>query len=307
MLTGLIALLSVNAVFASTYTMEIVKVNPALENEESVTVFANDGRVYEIELQNKGLIEKAILAQDTHLEVQVKLSDSAGSEDLLELRNKILSIELLSDLGDTAQTVETTIPRGFQKDRLFTNILENDYITDVASINTVESLFRGQRRDTKRKSQCYNRAHVWAYEMSAQRLNGRRVQMGKMWIFFTSRYIRDYKYKWWFHISPYLTQSGRIMVMDRTFLSRPADLQYWTDQFISTREVCKTVRKYSDYELNQRARNCFLMKTSVHYWQPWQIKNAETRGEAQTDWNRYEIKKAYRNAIGRFSRIPDIN
>jgi hypothetical protein len=289
--------------FAGTTSVGIVKLEAPFSRADAYEAYATDGRIYEISADNAELIILAKKAVEIKEEVEVELSSAAGSEDLLELRNQILDIKFVNiEIDAVSQAPAQMVTKDFSNRA---NIM-NDYISDLSSEQKLYNLFQGQRRDTKTKSQCFNRAHVWSWELSANYDDGRRVQAGKTWIFFTKKYIRGYKYKWWFHITPYLRLNGQDRMMDRSYLTAPASLQYWTDKFIATNEVCKKVNRYSDYSRNQNERNCFIMQTSVHYWQPWQVENVETRNQAQLGWNDYELKKAYRDAIGWFAKVPNI-
>ena len=74
--------------------------------------------------------------------------------------------------------------------------------------------------------------------------------------------------------------------------------------FIASKQACPVVYNYTDYSQNQYSSDCYVMKSSVFYWQPWQLENVEKRNQSRQGWNRYEVKKAYRNAIGWFAKVP---
>lgn len=302
LLTGLIVCFLTASSFANT-RIGIVEIEAPTAENEAFSAFASDGRIYNIEASNTELIENAYKAMEMREEIEVVLSDHIESEEVLELRNEILDIHFLSvdlDSKIAEQNIDT------QKFLFDDAELENDYVTNFTDSYSQSNVFENQRRDTKSKSQCYNRAHVWSYEMRRFTEAGRRVQPGKIWLFFTRRYIRNYNYKWWFHIAPYTKLNGEVKVMDRSYSRGPEGLQYWTNRFVASNQRCPIVSKYSQYRNYQNSSDCYVIKTSVHYWQPWQIENAENKNQAQTGWNNYELKKAYQNAIGRFTRPPQL-
>ena len=89
-------------------------------------------------------------------------------------------------------------------------------------------------------------------------------------------------------------------------MKEPVDQKTWTDKFIKSQETCMEVNRYSNYSKNQQERDCYIIKTSLFYWQPFQIENLETKNEQRKSWQKYELKKAYRNAKGWFSRVPNL-
>jgi hypothetical protein len=92
--------------------------------------------------------------------------------------------------------------------------------------------------------------------------------------------------------------------MDKTFASSPLDLRTWTKDFVYSHQKCPIITKYSQYEDYPNSGHCFVFLSSVHYWQPYQLKKLEDEGVRQVEWTRYSLEKAYRNAIGIFSRVP---
>lgn len=300
---GLIAvaawLLLVN--IASAYTVGIVDMDEPISSTDTYVAYGSDGRMYEISQEDEDVVDLAKQAMESRLEVEVQFSKSNTTEDILELRNTITKITLTTKEVDRAvQEAADALSKDFNSYAS----LKNSYVTNVSSENEAYQLFLTQRRDTKTKSQCFNRAHVWSWELNKKSVNGRRVQTGKIWIYFTKKYIKTYKYKWWFHIAPYITVNHNVRVMDRSFSQQPVSEKAWTDMFIQSKQNCPEVFKYSDYSKNQYSSDCYVMKTSVFYWQPWQLENVETKNQGKDKWVPYEVKKAYRNAIGWFSSVP---
>ncbi len=294
-------------------TVGIVSIQEPETAGDDYTIFATDGRIYEIAADNEDVLEKAHIALEDQVEIELNIGENAGAEDLLGARTEILDInlqqeELMSAMVEKfyAERPELSNRSQTQKDSRLRSMLLNSYITNLDSSYEAQELFSTQRTDTRQKSQCYNRAHVWSWELSQKYYNNRRIQTGKIWVFFTSRYIKNYRYKWWFHIAPYVHVNNEVAVMDKSFTSTPVSERAWTNRFVKSQEACPVVSKYTAYRKNQWAADCYVMKSSVFYWQPWQLENVEKRGTTKVDWIEREIRKAYKNAIGRRARVPGL-
>jgi hypothetical protein len=158
---------------------------------------------------------------------------------------------------------------------------------------SAQSIFNRMRRNHQRDSQCYNRAHIWAYEEH----NRSGWKSMKLFLFFTHRYIRNYRYKWWFHVTP-MARVGEIdMALDRTFTRGPLLLKNWTENFIYSKRNCPVVNKYSDYSNNQWAEDCYLIPVSMYYWQPRDIDRFERTGYEKQQFIQSEIRHAYWEAF----------
>ncbi len=169
--------------------------------------------------------------------------------------------------------------------------------TVLSTFQEAQALFNRQDKRTKRHSQCFNRAHGWAYDM--WRLAG--VSTQKVFIFFTQRYIRNYRYKWWFHVAPYtLVQSSQgpiEHVLDVTFSRGPLQMRPWTDMFMQNNAPCPTVQSYSQYRLNQDTQDCYLLKTSMYYRVPSELERLESEGVQKHNWSLVEIAQARQEAF----------
>jgi hypothetical protein len=165
--------------------------------------------------------------------------------------------------------------------------------TELENMSSATGIFRRMNRNHQRASQCYNRAHVWAYE-EYQRTQWKSM---KLFLFFTDRYIRNYRYKWWFHVTPMARVGTQNFAMDRTFTSGPLPIKDWTDIFIYSKRQCPVVHKYSDYEDHQWAEDCYLIPVSMYYWQPRDIDRFERTGKEKTEFIRSEVNHAYWEAF----------
>ncbi len=169
--------------------------------------------------------------------------------------------------------------------------------TVVDSPLTAAQIFGRMNRRTQIFSQCYNRAHVWSYE----EFKRSGLKSKKLFMFFTSDYIRKYRYKWWFHVSPMIlvrdTEAVVERVIDREFTKSPLAVKAWTDMFIKSKRVCPVVYHYSDYRDHQQTEHCYLMPVSMYYWQPRDMENQERTGGYKTDFVQADVNHAYREAF----------
>lgn len=159
----------------------------------------------------------------------------------------------------------------------------------IISPEEAVNVFQRMRRNYQYDSQCYNRAHIWAYE------EWKRSSLNsiKLFMFFTRSYIRKYRYHWWFHVSPMVKTHVGEKVLDRRFTKGPLDVKVWTDVFIYSKRACAVVSRYSDYRDNQETEDCYLIPVSMYHWQPRDI-DAET---LKTEYIRSEVNWAYREAF----------
>lgn len=283
---------------ASFKSIQVIDYEILNDGSGDIAIFSDDGQIYDLIEAIDVEVEIIKSAKTSRSRLIIKLSKNSHSEDLLGIRNNILEVGLAS------QSERSIISRGNTKNDFSPTMLNNDYVTNFTSEKSVEQIFNSQNKRLREESQCYNRAHIWAYEMRKYREEGRPIQPGKMWLYFTKKYISEYRYKWWFHVAPYVTLRGKDFVLDRKFLSGPISLRGWTDFFIKPRTECPFISKYSQYRDIAHTGDCLIMKTSVHYYQPYQMELLE-RGEnpEQKKWEEWELKQAYKDGVGT-SRYP---
>lgn len=219
-----------------------------------------------------------------------------GPEAFAKLSNgevRFLSHKTLLSVGDTVEVEEseTDLEGGYS--------LENSSFKPslLSSESEADKIFSNMRGKPRWRSQCYNRAHVWAYE----EFQRRGTKLKKTFIFFTNRYIRNYRYKWWFHVAPSTLVSDGVskkeLVLDWSYFDGPTETEEWTKYFIYSGSSCPTVQKYSHYENNQEKEDCYLLKTSMYFWQPLDIEAYEKTGVEKTDFISGEVNRAYRQAF----------
>ncbi len=187
--------------------------------------------------------------------------------------------------------------------KLNTNEGTTDYYFDfeptvLNSLAEAKNIFRSLRNGATSWSQCYNRAHVWAYE-SKRTFN---LDSMKVFMFYTRKYIREFNFDWWFHVSPftYVMEDGvkTERVLDFGFTRSTLHMKNWTDIFMRNKVTCPEITKYSEYENNQEAEYCYLYKAPMYYLQPLDLDNKERTGATKSKWLDYEVKRAYRNGFG---------
>lgn len=159
-------------------------------------------------------------------------------------------------------------------------------------------IFEGLRKDSRRRSECYHRAYIWAYE----EFKKSDLQLTKHFLFFTRKYIREYRYKWWFHVAPSILfeeedGSQNFLIFDRSFMKEAAPVKEWTDKFIASKRNCPVVYVYSHYNNNQNTEHCYLIPTPMYYLQPLDIENFEKTGIEKTNFHPWDLNISYRRGF----------
>ena len=166
--------------------------------------------------------------------------------------------------------------------------------TEIPYLSDAKSIFYRMRRDYQYYSQCYNRAHIWAYE----EFKNSGLKSKKYFMFFTRSYIRRYNYKWWFHVAPAVSVKGmEDRILDRRFTRSHLSINNWTNKFIYSRRKCPIVQSYSDYRDNQLTEDCYLIPVSMYFWQPRDIQNRDRTGYEKTSFINSEVNHAYWEAF----------
>jgi hypothetical protein len=165
--------------------------------------------------------------------------------------------------------------------------------THLKRIQDARSIFSNMRRDYQDESQCYNRAHIWAYEEN--RRNGTSLQ--KIFIFFTTRYIRNYNYYWWFHAIPAIYVGSDLITLDRRYTNGPLGLQTWSNIFVQSHRTCPIISRYSQYTNNQSTEDCYIHPSSMYFWQPQDLATYEQTGRQKTSFISSEVNAAYGEAF----------
>lgn len=167
----------------------------------------------------------------------------------------------------------------------------------LKDLDAARSFFYDARRKAKEESQCFNRAHVWTYEWRTKN----NLYANKTWLFFTRKFIRKYKFEWWFHVAPsvLIVHEGQVRerVMDIKYARGPLKLKQWTDIFMRDNADCPVVQKYSEQADYPESGSCFVMRSSMYYYQPVDLELFELTGIPKTRWLEPEVKHAFLDAF----------
>lgn len=200
----------------------------------------------------------------------------------------------------------------FDKNNYLKSVSESDFASEeevltseapssqptlVESMAKAELLFKDMRR-ARGESECFNRAHVWSYELFTKH----QIVSQKMFIFFTIRYIREHDFEWWFHVAPMIlvNENSKMAekVIDRTFSKGPRDIEAWKTIFIGKDIQCPTVTKYSDQADYPFTNDCYFMKAPMHVHQPLDLEMQEVWSVYKTEFTVPDLTAAYDNAFG---------
>jgi hypothetical protein len=134
------------------------------------------------------------------------------------------------------------------KDIIFNDHLidtEEDYLPSIITSKKATSIFSKMSRKYQKKSQCFNRAHIWVYDEFSR--SG--TKLNKVFLFFTSRYIRKYRFHWWFHVTPMAYVGGKEFknwrMLDRRYTKGPLQSKAWTDIFMKSKRTCPVVYTFN--------------------------------------------------------------
>jgi hypothetical protein len=270
-----------SATWASRFQTRIYEIDPGSAGEAHLIKLTN-GRVAFIDANDDEMVES----------FRSNLSAGAVLELELDADQRIVS----------AQTMNESEPLAINADhesRKLTYKVQSHAPTVLEGSEQANEIFHRLNPDYDLKSQCYNRAHVWAYE-EYQRTG---LQTDKAFAFFTNDFIRRTNFWWWFHVAPLLTHRGGAWldqkVLDHQFTKRPLRIQEWLGQWVKS-GPCAVVRKYSDYAEGQKDNrhvDCYVIKTSMYFWQPRDIENFEKTGNLKMEFLPEEIDHAYQEAF----------
>lgn len=272
LVTFVFSILFVQAASADRMETRIHKIEYSDTPKYPHLLLLENGRVATVSAEDKSQLQSFENARSSQAIMEIEVSDD----------NRLLSV---ASLGDSArENFGDPVPLGEAV---------NYDPTNLSSISEAQSIFYRMNGRHQRNSQCYNRAHIWAYE-EWKRTNFQSV---KLFMFFTKRYIWDYNYRWWFHVTPLTYVNGTPMTLDRTFSRGPLSIKDWTLDFIYSQRDCPIVSKYSQYENNQQTEHCYLIPATMYFWQPRDLDHYEKTGEEKKSFIRSEINHAYWEAF----------
>lgn len=269
----ILAMLFSLSAWAETFTTQIHSVDRGHKGEKHLILLTN-GHTAFLDASSKSLIEAVEQSLQNGDTVQINLDQN---------------LNLLS--------IQTVIPERVEPRE---EITPGEMITyDPSIIGPVDAvkIFSGMRQDYQNESQCFNRAHVWTYEAFLRSA----LKSHKLFLFFTSRYIRKFNFKWWFHVTPMVyvggTDQSKWRTLDRRYTSGPLTTRAWTNTFMLNNAVCPVIYAYSRYRRHQTERDCYLIPTSMYFWQPRDIEYQERTGYVKTKFVNSETSHAYWEAF----------
>jgi hypothetical protein len=269
---------------------KIVKILTPEKGESEYLLLASNGYVYGVDKDDEELVDIAYSAMEEGAIVNVNLSALSGLRKLLDQRSSVKSIVYVNN-----EVEKSLVNFDFALESTHRDPLDNYDMSVLADMSFAKRYFNTMQTATKWRSQCYNRAHVWTYELSTDY----RINPGKMWLFFSAKYIKEYKYKWWFHVAPYIevATEREPVVLDREFSRAPQLLTDWKNVYMKNNANCVKTHDYTTYEDNTWNEYCFLIKSSMYYWQPFNLENLTKEGTTKFGYDKNELRKAYSNAI----------
>jgi hypothetical protein len=170
------------------------------------------------------------------------------------------------------------------------------------SVQTVDRVFNNLRDDDRRRTQCFDRAHNWSYDLDQQF----HIKNFKVFIFYTKLFREKVDSKWDFHVAPMVASkdSKNPIVLDKTFMEKATPLPEWVNYF-SKGKSCLYVNTYpEDYGVD-KSNWCYILQVPMYYYGPDSIEAVDVkRGMAPTRWKESEVTTA-KSAFGpsRFKRF----
>lgn len=172
--------------------------------------------------------------------------------------------------------------------------------TVIPAYHQALAVFKNMNRRYNDKSQCYNRAHVWSWEMFQKH----HIRSMKTFVFFSPKYIRRYNFEWWFHVAPfvYVNEGGVTVerVMDFRYNRKPETMRGWTDTFMHNNAECKDIQKYTEYEYTRSSADapwCYVLRVPMYYYQPLDLESLDKQNKVRQFWEEWEVGNAYREAF----------
>lgn len=257
---------------ATTYISQIIRIDPGKNNDPNL-IYLSNGRIVKT-FENEFILDlKAAVLDKSWLNISV--DDS----------------RIIKEIQKSENPVELTPP---QFKLLNANEEYNPSI--LKSLDQARQFFYEAKINSK-ESQCYNRAHVWAYDWRVKH----KVYSEKLWIYFTAKYIREFDFDWWFHVAPmvHVIADNKVKerVMDIKYSKGPLSINQWSDIFMRNLAKCPVVEKYTDQANNPESAYCYLMKSSMYYYQPVDLETLEHKSITKTRWLENEVRHAFEEAF----------
>ena len=153
--------------------------------------------------------------------------------------------------------------------------------SNIKDENYLIKLFNQLHRNKRSSSECYERAHVWSYQMHKIH----NINSQKMFVFFTNKYKREINGQWWFHVAPGVLFNNELYMFDPEFLDTPVTYESWKNGCIE-----HAVKKLTPIKIKYEKEITSLLAESP---------NANTRRgrkriayiRSRVDWLKSELKR----------------
>lgn len=237
-----------------------------------------------------------LYAQSSSQEIHSIVRGSAGEPHLIKLTSgEVRFIE--SDQKAELEVLEHelaakgSIMKGLPNALAETTV---DYTPTIVSTTQVTEIFNRLNPFMRRKSECSDRAQVWAWD-EFQRSG---IKSEKVFLLLTDSYIRRNRYKWWFHVAPlFTTEAGEKIVMDFQFLDRPVTFETWKNHLVFSQRECVREFRFLDYDAGaDQSQDCYAKFTPMYYHIPADIR-AEELGSPKLNWNPAQVNAARSRAF----------
>lgn len=171
-------------------------------------------------------------------------------------------------------------------------------LDDYTSASNILSMMRA---DYNKNGECYSRAHIWAFE----EFKRSGLKSNKLFLFFTNRYIRNYRFNWWFHVSPATLVGKTVRVLDRKYAKSPILTKTWTDIFVKSKRSCRLIKYYNTYARNQESQDCYIISVSMYFLIPRDIERRDLYGKIKEDFTERDLKRSYLDAFDIDFKLPE--
>lgn len=262
---------------------------PEIMGESYEILIAKNRSIFKVNPSDSELIKMLYQAEELNSIVEIETNE----EDLISLKVVETSDELLDF---------------YPKNEL--HPMSNYEPSNVTSYEEAHRMFKYLKDRTKWFTECFNRALVWSKQM----YDRDQVKSMKILIYYTKKFRREIKGKWWFHIAPMIDVNGQFYVMDREFTNKPVTDTEWEKIFTKKMEKkgifgykCKVIKNISEYydEYNQNNEYCNIQVTSMYYWEPNDMSNLEKTGIEQTIFENWKLKSAAREVFFGWRKVFD--
>ncbi len=270
--------LAVSAIsHADSVVTTVFNVYESQRSETLMVLSGVDGKVYKIK-KEKDLLKK-----------------------LNAMKGKVVSLSYVDNGSDLIMTNIRPVAPGEVDQRTMDlnhfqyNQLRTFAPTDLQSAESAQEIFDSMLNDGDlRRSQCFKRAHIWAYDM----WSNLGIQSQKIFIFYASRFVMlEEDADWWFHVAPMVLVKGKEMVLDGTFMKAPISVEAWKSHFIRSDKVtCPIIDNYSKMGAPnaQYKKLCYLMKVPMYQFSPLTIEARDVQGADRNHWVLDELQDARR-------------